>query len=143
MPFQIGGVFSSCSCSTEKNEWNSSKFLLVFLSTCLPLTTFPHWYMKFHKFSKNKKNENRIRRLTEVEDFPNQVFFRRLYPVDMKRVNEFGVSYDDQEKEQDKPQKLESPYKTPSNTLAVKGLITNIRQKITKPKTAPPSPPPK
>ena len=99
--------------------------------------------MKFHKFSKNKKNENRIRRLTEVEDFPNQVFFRRLYPVDMKRVNEFGVSYDDQEKEQDKPQKLESPYKTPSNTLAVKGLITNIRQKITKPKTAPPLPPPK
>ena len=37
-------------------------------------------------------------------------------------------------------QELESPYKTPSNTLAVKGLITNIRQKITKPKTAPPPP---
>ena len=37
-------------------------------------------------------------------------------------------------------QELESPYKTPSNTLAVKGLIKNIRQKITKPKTAPPPP---
>ena len=27
------------------------------------------------------------------------LFFLRLYPVDMKRVNEFGVSYEDQEKE--------------------------------------------
>ena len=57
------------------------------------------------KKKKNKINKNRIRRLTEVEDFPNQVYFRRLYPVDMKRVNEFGVSYDDQENEQVKPHK--------------------------------------
>ena len=55
--------------------------------------------------AKKKKKKNRIRRLTEVEDFPNQVYFRRLYPVDMKRVNEFGVSYDNQEKEQVKPHK--------------------------------------
>ena len=32
------------------------------------------------------------------------VSVRRLYPVDMKRVNEFGVSYEDQE-EQEKPHK--------------------------------------
>ena len=55
--------------------------------------------------AKKKNNKNRIRRLTEVEDFPNQVYFGRLYPVDMKRVNEFGVSYDNQEKEQVKPHK--------------------------------------
>ena len=55
--------------------------------------------------AKKKKKKNRIRRLTEVEDFPNQVYFRRLYPVDMKRVNEFGVSYENKEKEQVKPHK--------------------------------------
>ena len=33
-------------------------------------------------------------------------FVNRLYPVDMKRVNEFGVSYEDQEKEEEeKPHK--------------------------------------
>lgn len=34
----------------------------------------------------------------------NDAFVYRLYPVDMKRVNEFGVSYEDQENE-DKPHK--------------------------------------
>lgn len=33
------------------------------------------------------------------------LYQRWLYPVDMKRVNEFGVSYDNQEKEQVKPHK--------------------------------------
>ena len=33
--------------------------------------------------------------------FTECAFLHRLYPVDMKRVNEFGVSYEDQE-EQDK-----------------------------------------
>ena len=97
MPFQIDGVFSSCSSSTEGNEWNSSKFFY--------LPTVDYVSSLVNEIPQVSKKKKRVRHLTEVEDFPNQVYFRRLYPVDMKRVNEFGVSYDNQEKEQDKPHK--------------------------------------
>lgn len=101
MPFQIGGVFSSCSSSSEGKEWNSSKFF--YLPTVDYVSSLVYEIPQVPPPPPPKKK--RIRRLTAVEDFPNQVYFRRLYPVDMKRVNEFGVSYDDQEKEQDKPHK--------------------------------------
>ena len=45
-----------------------------------------------------------LERQCEHDTYCLILFLVRLYPVDMKRVNEFGVSYEDQEKD-DKPHK--------------------------------------